>query len=203
MFPAPHHAEGRVAWSALARTHPQCHIMTVDLRPGARILALDLHPQRYGYAVLEVPANLLDWGVRRRYRKRRPSSNSIYTCLQSLLGIWRPSFVLIKKPSKHRTARTEKRLAGLIDTVRRSRIPTRSLTDHDVRSVFGSGSSITKYAMASMLVRQFPFLASTLPPPRKIFRSEDYRMSMFAAIALALAASSQRHTTDRYVRTVQ
>ena len=172
--------------------------MTSALRPGARILALDLHPQRYGYAVLEAPANLLDWGVRRRYRKHEPSRNSsMHKSLQSLLEMWRPSLVLIKEPSTHRTARREKRLASLIDTVRRCRIPTRSLTDHEVRSIFGPGSSMTKYVMASMLVRQFPFLASTLPPPRKIYQSEDYRMNMFAAVALALAASSQRLTTNR------
>ena len=34
-----------------------------------RILALDLHPRRFGYVVLESPGKLLDWGVRRSYRK--------------------------------------------------------------------------------------------------------------------------------------
>lgn len=199
MFPAPHHAEARVVRSALERTHPWLlRIMTRSLRPGARILALDLHPQRFGYAVLETPTDLLDWGVRRRYRKHEPlRDSSIQRSLRSLLEMWRPSLILIKEPSKHRTARTEKRLASLVDEVRRCRIPARSLTDHEVCSVFGSGSNMTKYAMASMLVRQFPFLTFTLPPPRKIWKSEDYRMHMFAAVALALAASSQRHTTNR------
>jgi hypothetical protein len=48
--------------------------------------------------------------------------------------------------------------------------------------------------MAPMLVRQFPFLASTLPPPRKIYQSEDYRMGIFAAAALALAGSNRSRT---------
>jgi len=55
---------------------------------------------------------------------------------------------------------------------------------------------MTKYAMASMLVRQFPFLAAMLPPKRRIWESEDYRMHIFAAVALALATSSQLHTTN-------
>jgi hypothetical protein len=42
-----------------------------------------------------------------------------------------------------------------------------------------------------MLVRQFPFLASTLPPLRKMWQSDDYRMGMFAAAALAVAASGR------------
>jgi len=29
-----------------------------------RVLALDLHPRRFGYVVLEGPERLLDWGVR-------------------------------------------------------------------------------------------------------------------------------------------
>ena len=89
--------------------------MTRALRPGARILALDLHPQRYGYAVLETPANLLDWGVRRGCRPReskRPAS--MQRGLRTLLEIWRPSLVVVSEPSRHWTVRIRKRWADLL-----------------------------------------------------------------------------------------
>ena len=38
----------------------------------SRILALYLHPGRFGYVVLEDSTELLDWGVRRNYRGTKP-----------------------------------------------------------------------------------------------------------------------------------
>jgi hypothetical protein len=164
------------------------------LNSGSRILALDVHPQSYGYAVLETPANLLDWGVRRGYRPReskRPPS--MQGGLRTLLEIWRPSLVVVSEPSRHWTVRTRKRWADLLKEVRRLRIPVRRLTTWAVRNAFDERRRLTKYLIASMLVMQFPFLAATLPPPRKIWKSEDYRMGIFGAVALAIAGCGPKH----------
>ena len=166
------------------------------LRPATRILALDLHPQRYGYAVLETPAELLDWGVKRRRRKENPRGGaSLRKGLRSLLDMWQPSLVVIKELSKHRTARMRKLLAGVVGKVRHCRIPVRCLSQCTILRAFGNQSHTTKYATASVLLQHFPFLASALPSPRRAWESEHYRMSMFAAVALALAASGQSLTT--------
>jgi hypothetical protein len=160
-------------------------------RPGTIILSLDLHPQRYGYAVLETPENLLDWGVRRRHRSRQSRKTSdLRRSLQMLLQIWLPSLVLIRQPSTHRNVRTQKYWIGLLDEARRCHIRIRHTTDSEVRSAFGVPGA-TKYAIAQLLVKKFPFLASTLPPPRKIWCSEDYRMNILAAAATALAGSTK------------
>lgn len=175
------------------RINPQpFHFMMKTLPSGARILALDLHPQRFGYAVLETPADLLDWGIRRHYRKHgRFSDLSMCVRLRSLLQIWRPSLAVVKELSGYRAARTKMRQAGLFREIRRCRIPIWRVTERDVQSVLDS-STLTKYATACILVQQFPFLASTLPPQRKIWASEDYRMGIFAAVRLALAGSGRR-----------
>ena len=158
--------------------------MTKALHPGARILALDPHPQRYGYAVLETPAELLDWGVKRRYRKEKSrGESSLCRRLRSLLEVSRPALVLIKEPSNPRTLRMRKLFAGLVAEVRRCRIPVRRVPERAVRSAFSDKSRITKYAMASTLLEHFPFLASAPPPRRRIWESEDYRMSMLVATA--------------------
>jgi hypothetical protein len=45
----------------------------------------------------------------------------------------------------------------------------------------------TKHALAEMLAGRFPEeLASRLPPKRRPWMSEDYRMDIFDAVALAL-----------------
>jgi len=46
---------------------------------------------------------------------------------------------------------------------------------------------LTKYERAREVVKRFPVLNQRLPPERKPWESEDYRMSMFAAAALATA----------------
>ena len=46
---------------------------------------------------------------------------------------------------------------------------------------------LTKHQRAQAVIERFPVLAQKLPPKRKPWESEDYRMSMFAAAALAVA----------------
>ena len=42
-------------------------------------------------------------------------------------------------------------------------------------------------SIASVLAKQFPTLDLRLPPKRKIWQSEDYRMSIFDAAAAGVA----------------
>ena len=109
--------------------------------------------------------------------------------LQVLLDLWQPSFVVVKQSSKPKSKRTQRCWANLLNEVCQRRITMRRITEQDIQRAFANGSRVAKYALASMLVRQFPFLAAALPPARKIWKSEDYRMSMFVAVSLALAAS--------------
>jgi len=49
------------------------------------------------------------------------------------------------------------------------------------------GFESNKYEVASALAQQFPALASRLPPRRKCWQSEDYRMGIFDAAAVGVA----------------
>jgi hypothetical protein len=44
----------------------------------------------------------------------------------------------------------------------------------------------TKYSIAKRLAKAFPELQAKLPPPRKVYESEDERLSLFDALALAV-----------------
>jgi hypothetical protein len=57
--------------------------------------------------------------------------------------------------------------------------------DTEVRK--GAGREATKYERAREVAKRFPVLARSLPPQRKPWESEDYRMGMFAAATLAIA----------------
>jgi hypothetical protein len=155
-----------------------------------RILALDVHPKRYGYAVLELPAELLDWGVRRQHLRNAPRSlNWARKSVRDLLDRWRPSLIVTKELSKSRLKRIG---ASLVAEARRFGIPVRPVREAAILSTFGDGRFVTKYRIAQMLVQRFSFLTFLLPPLRKIYESQDYRMSVFAAVALALTAIAQK-----------
>jgi hypothetical protein len=47
-------------------------------------------------------------------------------------------------------------------------------------------SAVTRYARAQFIASHIPVFRPLLPPPRKIWNSEDARMSIFDAAALVL-----------------
>src|SRR5262249_55679284 len=67
-----------------------------------RVLAIDLHPRRFGYAVMEGPKNLLGWGVARSYDKTRNHGTVLGCRLRRLLRLWRPQVVLVKIDTRRR-----------------------------------------------------------------------------------------------------
>jgi hypothetical protein len=56
----------------------------------------------------------------------------------------------------------------------------------DVNRAF-VGFEANKYEVASALAKQFPTLASWLPPKRKCWQSKDYRMGILNAAASGIA----------------
>jgi len=53
-------------------------------------------------------------------------------------------------------------------------------------------SECNKYEIACAVAERLPELASKLPPKRKIWQSEDYRMSIFDATAVGVAYFTRR-----------
>ena len=55
----------------------------------------------------------------------------------------------------------------------------------------------TKREIAEAIVREFPELEPRLPPVRKIWMSEDVRMSIFDAAALAITFFDKKSRANR------
>jgi hypothetical protein len=88
-------------------------------------------------------------------------------------------------------------MLATIETQARSRkIPVRLISRRDVNRAF-VGFESNKYEVASALAKQFPALASKLPPKRKCWQSEDYRMGIFDAAAVAVAYFTRRKSVAR------
>src|SRR5437879_2754155 len=149
-----------------------------------RILALDLHPCSFGYVVIESPTNLLDWGVCSSRQKGAVSDALVRKRLRRLLDLWRPAVLVfntlssVTPKSNHRS----KRLLKQIETeARKHRIPVRILEDNPVGN---QGENLTKYENARRVAEHFPVLTRELPPKRRAWESEHYRMSIFTAASL-------------------
>jgi len=155
-----------------------------------RVLALDVHPRSFGFVVFEGPNRMLDWGI----KSFRPGVNAVKVPagkkLLALLDEFTPSAVAIRKPEMRRNT---KMLATIERQARSRGIPVRFISRKDVNRAF-VGFESNKYEVATALAKQFPALASRLPPKRKCWQSEDYRMGIFDAAAVGVAYFTRRRS---------
>jgi hypothetical protein len=151
----------------------------------ARILALDLRPRRFGYVVLEGPNNLLDWGVRSCRRKGKPSDVLIQGRLRPLLGLWKPTVLLIRgarQLSSRQQLLREGLLKGVVAEAKAYRVCVQLLKSAEERA-----EKLTNYERALEAAKRFPAVAERLPLKRKPWESEHYSMSIFEALQIAAA----------------
>ena len=151
-----------------------------------RILALDLHPRSFGYVVVEGRDKLLDWGVC-THRGRDTSAHALLERrLRQLFALWIPSVVIVHNPpTMYPRVRLQKNrlLKRIVSEARKCRIGVRMIR---IESRQNPGKKVTKYENARRVAEHFPVLGWRMPPKRKAWESEHYRMSMFTAAALAM-----------------
>jgi Holliday junction resolvasome RuvABC endonuclease subunit len=74
----------------------------------------------------------------------------------------------------------------LVELANTRKIVLRQFTRSDIKAAFVSHNASTKQQIAQAVSLELPDLAPWLPPPRKIWLSEDRRLGMFDAASLAL-----------------
>jgi hypothetical protein len=148
-----------------------------------RVLALDLHPRRFGYVVLESLDRLLDWGVCSYRRKGNAADVLIQRRLRPLLELWRPSVVVLREPLRIRTPNPQRN--KLLKQIMKAAKDQRARVHILKKRPTDRAERLTKYKRAHAVAQRFPVLTRKLPPKRKPWESEDYRMSMFEALAIA------------------
>ena len=147
-----------------------------------RVLAIDVRSHRVGYAVFEVPARLVDWGVKKNVERLGAIANH--------LRMLQPSVVLlrrVKSGSKRDTAGARSIMHAIRSDMRKLSIPVQYLSESGLKNFFRTYGSRTKYQRASLLAVCFPELKWQLPPRRKIWKAEHLRMSIFDAVQLGVA----------------
>jgi hypothetical protein len=127
-----------------------------------RILALDVHPLSIGFAVLEGPDRLLDWGVRSFRHGVNAVKVPMSRKLACLIDEYQPDALLVKG-TPNGTARRVKMIAKVAAM---HHLPVRAVSGDSIKRAFPQ-STQNKHQMAQAVADHFPLLSSYVPPKRK------------------------------------
>ena len=165
-----------------------------------RIIALDITSRGFGFAVMEGPEVLVDWGVKQvqPYEEARCLRH-----LEKLIQRYRPE-VLVLEDHRRKARRRSVRVLSLIEKVtalaKLAGVPVRLVNWERVKAAFAPNAFINKFGIARAIGRHLPELTSRVPPFRKAWMSEDYRMAIFDAVALALTFYSSLKAFRNFLR---
>jgi len=168
-----------------------------------RLLALEIRASRFGFAVLEGPARLLDWGVRSFGEEQKKVRSAVADRIATLLAFHKPFAVVVRLRKYHSAARNRRFLltvAGIRTETMRHSTKFYALTARQVRDRFASNGQTTKHDIATSLTEQFEELSWRLPRRRKPYQSEAPVMLVFDALANGLAFLRRRRPSDPNAR---
>lgn len=149
-----------------------------------RIFAVVPSPSGFGIAVVEGVNSLVDWDVK-RVRK-----NLNHGCMERVgkaVEFFEPH-VLVMEDGARRSPRVRRLMRRITMFAKKRSIRVVVLSREQVRRTFFLEGFGNKDAVAALLAKRYPEeLGPRLPPKRRAWMSEDHRMAMFSAVALALA----------------
>lgn len=160
-----------------------------------RLLALDPTSTGFGFVVLE-GEELIEWGI------NGVKGDKNKECLRKigrLIDRYQPDVVVMEhydRKSCRRTIRIKELIQELKRLAQRRGVQSRTISQSQIRGVFVKFGARTKHQVAIEIAKQFPELAPHLPQPRKPWMSEDERMNIFDAAAIAVTFFSLRRSLD-------
>lgn len=150
-----------------------------------RILAVEIRAARLGYAVLDGPKLLRDFGA---HLFATPPQARIR--IARLLAFYRPSLLVLRGAALRypRNMKTRKGIARIArHEATKSRISVKRVSERDFKKVFAQYSCRDKYDVATILAQWLPELAHRVPPTLTFYAPEPRQMIYFDSIALAIA----------------
>ena len=150
------------------------------------ILAIYLTTRGFGFVVFEGRERTIDWGVK---DVRGDKNRKVLAKIEELIAWYKPEVLVLENAhgtTSRRAARIRQLQLQVVELAKIRRIPVRQFTRSDIKVAFATRNASTKYEIAQAVSRELPDLAPWLPPPRKIWMSEDPRLGIFDAASLAL-----------------
>jgi hypothetical protein len=152
-----------------------------------RLLALVLRSSRYGYAIFNGPAELLDWGAGEIVS--HDTGNAVgMNRVAFLFKHFPPGAVVLRAGTKALRRHRAITLAKFVKEKASDRqVSVFLIKSNSVERAFRSFRVHTKYDIAKALTAIFPELACALPPKRKSWQGEPHMMIVFDAVATGFA----------------
>jgi hypothetical protein len=149
------------------------------------VLAIYLNTRGFAFVLFEGPLAPLDWSVRemRGPRKHARCLARVVTILDQYL----PDVLILQDTAATLRARRIVKLNEAIAALAEARgLPVYMYSRDKVREAFAQFGVNNKQALAEIIAKHIPAFERYVPPPRKPWKSEDARMGIFDAAALAL-----------------
>ena len=130
---------------------------------------------------------MIDWGVK---ETKVDKNKRTLKLVEDLIDRYKPT-VIVVEDYEGKGSRRCRRIQGLINDISKlaakRNIKVRSFSRVKVKQAFSESGASNKYEIAVTIANRFPELAPRLPRFRKPWMSEDYRMSIFDAVAFGIA----------------
>ena len=159
--------------------------MTSRRRPKL-VLAIYFQTKGFGFVLLQHWASPVDWGTPEIVGPDRATRH--LKRIDALLRLHTPDVLILQDTSKNGTRRAP-RIRALnrrtLKLAKRHGIPVRAYSREQMLDYFEDLGAATKHRIAETIAKHIPALSLYVPPPRKPWKSEDARMGIFDAAALA------------------
>lgn len=155
-----------------------------------RTLAIDPTTRGFAWVILEGLHTLVDWGTA---EVEQPRNENSLRRIEAFMATYRPDFVVSEDcgaKGSRRSGRATALLQSVEERSKRWRVSSRRIPRLRVLEAFAPQAS-TKHEIAETLALHFPELRPRLPRVRKPWMSEDLRMNIFDALALAVTFAAE------------
>src|SRR5215470_6070005 len=151
-----------------------------------RVLTIDPSTRGFGFAILEGPNRLIDWGVKETKTDKKRRTLQL---IDELIEQYQPSVIVVEDytaKGSRRCGRIRELIDGIARLAVKRNVKVRSYSRLKVKQAFAEAGAMNKFEIALAIANRFPELVPRLPRFRKPWMSEDYRMSIFDAMGLSL-----------------
>jgi len=165
------------------------------------IMAIYPNSRGFAFVLFEGPLSPLDWGL---VEVRGNSKNrATITRISELFGRYEPAALILQDMSEkpnHRARRIRDLNEAVALLAETQGISVFTYSRARVRECFAYLGAPTKQYIADVIAKHIPAFERYLPPERKRWRSEDFRMGLFDAAALGLTFfQANERLTNRVV----
>ncbi len=166
-------------------TKKTSHRRTAHKKGGSypRVLALTPMNGGFGYAVFESPHHVLDYGLT-NIRVSRVSRSLLR--LETLIKEYQPSVIVCTDTGRDHTTVAQKILRSIQIHCKNTSQPFRRYRRARIKQEFSQFGAVTRYDIIDQLIEWLPDLERVRPKRGALWETEDMRMKIFDAVAVAI-----------------